>query len=149
MKKILSICSIFFFFSCQNENKSSVESNPKDSITLHIDTSKTEENTTHNQRILTEIPSNLIIIATGTEPGWILNIYSDKYEFIGNYGKDTLRGERTFEAEQIPIYFTSSDLSFRIEQKHCLAISGDTLELSVEVKHKGNTYKGCGKIMRY
>lgn len=148
MKKLLSVCSIFLFFSCQNENKSLSELNPKDSISSKIDTPKTKENITNNQRILTEIPSNLIIIATGTEPGWILNIYSNKYEFVGNYGKDTLYGERTFQVEQIPIYFTSSDLSFKIEKKHCLAISGDTLELSVEVKHKGNTYKGCGKILK-
>lgn len=152
MKKLLSICSIVsLLFSCQNEKTNPVESTPKskDSVTSsNINTPPTSANITSQQKTLTQVPSNLLIIATGSEPGWILNIYSDKYEFIGNYGKDTLRGERNFAKEQIPIYFTSSDLSFKIEKKNCIAMSGEKLELSVEVTYQNNVFKGCGKILK-
>ncbi|GIV28368.1 MAG: hypothetical protein KatS3mg027_2182 [Bacteroidia bacterium] len=148
MRKILNIFSLILLFSCQNENSNTNVSATKDTISSKADTVRNNENTPSNQRILTQVPSNLIIIATGTEPGWILNIYSNKYEFIADYGKDTLSGERTFNIDEVPIYFTSSDLSFKIDKKNCIAISGETLDLSVEVKYKGEVLKGCGKILK-
>lgn len=138
--------------SCTETNNSNTTAISQD--TTHTDnyTVKHSPNidsaSNQNKIIFQQIDNNALIVITGTEPGWILNLFENKFQFIGNYGKDTFEQSVKLNLKNFPIQYQSKEISFSIEKKQCIAISGDTLPLSAKVTFQKNNLQGCGKFLK-
>ena len=108
------------------------------------------------ERMTAEGESELLFKASGTEPGWIAEYYTDKFRLIVDYGKDSLI------IRNISKYFDSSTgyssfsyknteagnevrLNVKIEDKECTAASGDKKSQTVTVSLNDKVYTGCGE----
>lgn len=108
------------------------------------------------ERMTAEGESELLFKASGTEPGWIAEYYTDKFRLIVDYGKDSLI------IRNISKYFDSSTgyssfsyknteagnetrLNVKIEDKECIAASGDKNSQTVTVTLNDKVYTGCGE----
>ncbi len=132
-------------------SKMALESNSQ--IQQSIDTTKkTTLDTNHHQArfILQEVDKNAIIIAWGTEPGWTLTLLKDKLLFVGNYGQDTIQEayNKSIDFQQFPLEYKSKNITFKLEKKKCIAISGEELDISVKVFYKDQEFQGCGRMMK-
>jgi len=152
-KKLFSLFVFTSMISCSSpENTNNTENNIIDTTSKKITSETKQLDTTavsNNQKMtFQEINKDTYILATGTEPGWILSIYKDKFQLVANYGKDTVEKNLNFDPTIFPIQYKDNELSFKIEKKNCIAISGDTLSLSVLLNFKNNHWKGCGKFLK-
>lgn len=108
------------------------------------------------ERMTAEGESELLYKASGTEPGWFAEYYTDKFRLIVDYGKDSLI------IRNISKYFDSSTgyssfsykntetgkevrLNVKIEDKECTAASGDKKSQTVTVTLNDKVYTGCGE----
>ncbi len=139
---------VLALYSCNpsnNENTSEHSTNPQSVMT---DTARHQsKDNADKTQMFKQIDNDVIFLASGTEPGWILTLYKHKFLFVHNYGQDTVEDKLTSEL-QFPYTFQSSKLSFAIDKKNCIAISGDTLSYFVKVKHQGKELTGCGRMMK-
>ena len=99
--------------------------------------------------------SKLIFKASGTEPGWFAEYFTDKFKLVTDYGKDSLI------IQNISKYFDlnggysfsyknseagkETRLNVKIEDKECFAASGDKKSKTVTVNYNGKIYTGCGE----
>lgn len=138
--------------SCIENNSNNTNAIPQDTSHTNNHTlnnsPQTDSVSNHNKIIFQQIDNNALVVITGTEPGWILNLFENKFQFIGNYGKDTFEQSVKLNLKNFPIQYQSKEISFSIEKKQCIAISGDTLPLSAKVTFQKNNLQGCGKFLK-
>lgn len=100
----------------------------------------------------------LLFKATGSEPGWFAEIYSNKLRLVVDYGKDSLIIEDTFkdfENEKNFVYVKSisengkaNALSLSINKGACTEASGEKQDYLVSFKLNSKSYKGCGSLVK-
>lgn len=100
----------------------------------------------------------LLFKATGSEPGWFAEIYSNKLRLVVDYGKDSLIIEDTFkdfENEKNFVYVKSINengkanaLSLSINKGVCTEASGEKQDYLVSLKLNSKSYKGCGSLVK-
>jgi uncharacterized membrane protein len=154
MKKFILITSIGLVACSNNETSSTqnIENTDTTKVSVINSTkSKSDSISASQQRkfVLNEVSNDAVLIASGTEPGWVLTIFENKFQFVGNYGEDTLNGNLNINVHQLPIKYSSKEISFLVEQKKCTAISGDVLDISVEVNFNQKKLLGCGKFLKH
>lgn len=142
---MLCVCALY---SCNTSNNENTPAYPTNSQSVMTDTTHLpSKDDAGKTQMFRQIGNDVVFMASGTEPGWILALYKDKFLFVHNYGQDTVEDKLTSEL-QFPYTFQSDKLSFAIDKKNCIAISGDTLSYFVKVKHQGKELTGCGKMMK-
>lgn len=149
MIKKMGLYSLIATWLCScnpSENKNNNHHTQQENIPTK-DTATSQAYTTNNQQLFQEIDNKVIFLASGTEPGWILTLYKEKFLFVHHYGQDTIIDKLT-STLQVPYSFQSDKLSFSIDKKNCIAISGDTLSYLVKIKYQGKELIGCGKMMK-
>lgn len=144
MKKILFIVISVVFYSCGGVNTKNNLSG--DSTNINLPTSKLEALTELSEA---GVESHLLFSGFGSEPGWTLEIYSNKLRVFVDYGKDSLLIEKDFASTFTPENFNYSlpDKKFilNIEKKACTDDSkGDTHSHAVTFNFRGKSYIGCG-----
>lgn len=108
------------------------------------------------ERMTAEGESELLFKASGTEPGWIAEYYTDKFRLIVDYGKDSLiirNISKYFDSDNGYSSFSYKNtetgkevrLNVKIEDKECNAASGDKKSQTVTVTLNDKVYTGCGE----
>ena len=108
------------------------------------------------ERMTAEGESELLFKASGTEPGWLAEYYTDKFRLIVDYGKDSLiirNISKYFDSETGYSSFSYKNteagkevrLNVKIEDKECTAASGDKKSQTVTVTLNDKVYTGCGE----
>jgi uncharacterized membrane protein len=107
------------------------------------------------ERLAEDGESELIFKASGTEPGWIAEYYTDKFKLIVDYGKDSLIIKNISKYFDVNGGYSFSyknseggkeiHLNVKIEDKECIAASGDKKPRTVTVTYNGKIYTGCGE----
>lgn len=102
--------------------------------------------------------SKLLFKASGTEPGWFGEIYSDKLRLVVDYGKDSLILDDNFTDLTIDKEYNltkamvtngkSTALALSIKKEPCIAASGDKVNYTITVKLNNKSYKGCGDFVK-
>jgi putative lipoprotein len=91
--------------------------------------------------------------ATGNEPGWSFQLFTDRMVFIGRYGAERVTTPRPL-AQPSPVrretlYAATTEahrLTVRIRDAACVdSMSGDRYTATVEIDLDGRTYRGCGE----
>ncbi|MCX7728710.1 MAG: hypothetical protein N2203_04485 [Bacteroidia bacterium] len=148
LQKTIHLALLFMIISCNNEHSDNASVNLQTESITHTDSGIQPKDTVPAQQLFRQIGDNTIFIATGTEPGWILTLSNENFIFINNYGSDTIQGKFHSELKQFPVHVQSEKLSFDIDKKQCIAISGDTLPYSVKIYLQKNVLTGCGKMLK-
>jgi uncharacterized membrane protein len=94
--------------------------------------------------------------ASGNEPGWVLELMSDRMVFVGAYGAERVTTPRTGGAggstPGAAVYagvVEGHRLTARVIPGPCFdTMSGEQLASSVEVELDGKRYRGCGEALR-
>lgn len=148
IKKINHLLLIILLTHCNNHPST----NQENAIDQKHNTPSTpginDTLSTNTKNIFQEIEHDAVFTASGTEPGWIFILFPKKYKFITNYGADTIIEEHHLNVQQIPLHFQSSKLSFNIDKKNCIALSGDTLHYTVKIKNNNTELNGCGRFLK-
>lgn len=160
-KQLLFSISSFALLSCTQVN-----SNGEKTITQGDDTISSVEISTSKIDALNSLSemdeeetSILLFKASGIEPGWFAEFYSNKLRLVLDYGKDSLvMNDQKFEGlddKEGYIFGVQGDKDMRknveinIINKPCEdAGSGDKEDRTVIVTYKGKTYKGCGSFVK-
>lgn len=160
-KQLLFSISSFLLLSCTQVN-----SNGEKTITQGDDTISSVEISTSKIDTLNSLSemdeeetSILLFKASGIEPGWFAEFYSNKLRLVLDYGKDSLvMNDQKFEGlddKEGYIFGVQGDKDMRknveinIINKSCEdAGSGDKEDRTVIVTYKGKTYKGCGSFVK-
>lgn len=92
----------------------------------------------------------LIFQAHGTEPGWFVQLYTNKLRAVLDYGKDSVIIEDKFSGinGSKNFKYNKNNLELIISTNSCTDEgSGETLPKEVTVNWKNKSYKGCGKFL--
>jgi uncharacterized membrane protein len=99
--------------------------------------------------------SEILFKASGTEPGWIAEYYTDKFRLVVDYGKDSLiirNISRYLDPKSgYSFSFINADkgkenrLDVKIEDKECTDAAGNKKPKTVTVTYNKKVYKGCGE----
>ena len=100
----------------------------------------------------------ILFKASGTEPGWFVEVYSNKLRLVVDYGKDSLLIEDKFDISETKETFAYSKsttiggkniaLAIAINNKPCVSTSGDKENRSISIKLNNKEYKGCGSFVK-
>lgn len=163
MKKVILLTStVFAFFACTqvNSNAEKTITQGDDTVaSVEISTSKVDALNTLAEMDEETQPSKLLFKASGIEPGWFAEFYSNKLRLLVDYGKDSLiMIDQKFEGldDKEGFIFVvqgdkdiSKNVGINIINKPCVdAGSGDNKDRMVVVTYKGKTYKGCGSFVK-
>lgn len=163
MKKyILFSSALFALIACTQVN-----STGEKNITLGEDTVASVEISTSKVDALNALaemdeetePSKLLFKASGIEPGWFAEFYTDKLRLLVEYGKDSLiiDNQKMEGLDNKDGYIfavqgekdLNKNVGINIINKSCVdAGSGDKKDRTVVVTYKGKTYKGCGSFVK-
>ncbi len=110
------------------------------------------------ERLAEDGESELIFKASGTEPGWIAEYYTDKFKLIVDYGKDSLiikniskyfdlNGGYSFSYKNSE-QGKETRLNVKIEEKECTDAAGNKKPRTVTVTYNDKVYKGCGESIK-
>lgn len=111
------------------------------------------------ERMTAEGESELLFKASGSEPGWIAEYYTDKFRLVVDYGKDSLI------IKNVSKYFDSSTgyssfsykntgegketrLNVKIEEHECTDQAGVKNPYTITVTFNDKVYKGCGVSLK-
>ncbi|HRG00405.1 MAG: hypothetical protein U0W65_01940 [Bacteroidia bacterium] len=154
---LLSGITVLCLYACTqvNSNGEKTITNGEDTVTsVEISTSKVDALNTLSE-ISDGEETKLVFKASGIEPGWFAEFYSNKLRLVLDYGKDSLILEnQKFEGlddEKGFIFKTQGDKTIEINiiNKLCVdAGSGDSKDRKVVVTYKGKTYNGCGSFIK-
>jgi heat shock protein HslJ/uncharacterized membrane protein len=95
--------------------------------------------------------------ATGNEPGWSFQLFSDRMVFIGRYGAERVTTPRPL-AQRSPggtetVYAAATEahrLTVRVRDTVCVdSMSGDRYPATVEIELDGQAYRGCGDDLHH
>lgn len=161
-KMILLVATTFIAFACTqvNSNAEKTITQGDDTVaSLEISTSKVDALNTLAEMDEEAAPSKLLFKASGIEPGWFAEFYTDKLRLLVDYGKDSLIiSDHQFDGLDNKDGFIfgvqgekdlNKNVVINIDNKSCTdAGSGDVKDRTVIVKYKGKTYKGCGSFVK-
>lgn len=148
------IFSFIIMYACTNSNQKENHSATFHSDTIRnnfLDTLIAQDTADSDVKktLLKEVNKDeLLLMASGAEPGWTLSLFKDKFLFIGNYGQDTIYGQFSFKIDKFPIVYQSKELQFKIDNKKCIAASGIEHNISVEGKFLDQKFQGCGNLIK-
>lgn len=159
---ILFYSAVFALTACTQVNSSSEKTitQGQDTISnVEISTSKVDALNTLSEMDEEKQPSKLLFKASGIEPGWFAEFYTDKLRLVLDYGKDSLiMDNQKFEGLDNKDGFifgvqadkdVAKNVGINIINKPCVdAGSGDKKDRTVVVTYKGKTYKGCGSFVK-
>ena len=111
------------------------------------------------ERMIAEGESELLFKASGSEPGWMAEYYTDKFRLIVDYGKDSLI------IRNISKYFDSASgyssfsyvnkdggkeihLNVKIEDHECTDEAGVKNPKTVTITLNDKVYTGCGNSVK-
>jgi len=107
------------------------------------------------EKLAQEGESELIFKASGTEPGWTAEYFTDKFKLVVDYGKDSLIIKNISKYFDLNGGYSFSyknseggkevHLNVKIEEKECIAASGDKKTRAVTVTYNDKVYTGCGE----
>jgi uncharacterized membrane protein len=100
----------------------------------------------------TEASSRLLFRGVGQEPGWTVEVRADSLRFVGDYGQWTLSVPRSAvavdSAAERTVYRTDR-LEVVVVPDACRDVmSGEPFSHTVTVTVDGDTYRGCGRVLR-
>lgn len=85
----------------------------------------------------------------GQEPGWVLEVFSDRLRFVGNYGERTMsvpRSGATVDSTARQTVYRTDRLDVVIENTPCSDVmSGESFSHTVTVTLDSTDYEGCGR----
>lgn len=95
-----------------------------------------------------------IFRATGFEPGWHLEIFSDSIRYVLDYGERSFAtptpDPETDREKGETVYQFESDITsgtIRIADEECTAPSGREFSSTVYLTVDGKEYRGCGRLL--
>jgi uncharacterized membrane protein len=162
MKKhlILSI-SAFALLSCSQVNSSGEKTVTQGDDTISsIEISTSKVDALNSLAEMDESETSILLFkASGIEPGWFVEFYSDKFRLLVDYGHDSLvmNGQKFVGLDDKEGYIfkvqgdkdVNKNVVVNIINKPCEdAGSGDKKDRMVIVTYKGKTYKGCGSFVK-
>lgn len=164
MKKLIISLSIVSLTACTQVNSESEKNvtHGDDTVsTVDISMGKTDALVNAVEELSKEeTPESpkLIFKASGTEPGWFGEIYTNKLRLVVDYGKDSLLIEDTFKDLKVDKTYTynhasassnkASALSLTIKKEACTAASGDRVNFTVSFRLNNKSYSGCGDFVQ-
>jgi len=91
----------------------------------------------------------------GQEPGWMLEVFPDHIQYVGDYGQQTLRFSRTSDSVDTSagrfIYRGQTEshrMSAVIEKTPCTDVmSGESFSHTVTLRLDGKAFDGCGRVL--
>jgi uncharacterized membrane protein len=102
--------------------------------------------------------SELLFKASGSEPGWIAEYYTDKFRLVVDYGKDSLiirNISKYFDLNGgYNFSYKNSEggkeihLNVKIEEKECIDATGNKKPKTVTITFNDKVYKGCGESVK-
>lgn len=157
MKKIFLVLLVASFTSCEQIEKIDKQMDA-DSTDVANDIADLKSLGTLD-RMTAEGASELLFKASGSEPGWIAEYYTDRFRLIVDYGKDSLI------IRNISKYFDSGTgyssfsykntengkeihLNVKIEDHECTDEAGVKNPKTVTVTLNDKVYKGCGNSLK-
>lgn len=97
----------------------------------------------------------LLFKASGSEPGWTAEYYSDQFRLLANYGKDSLIIQNISKYFDLDGGYSFSyknteagneiRLNVKIEDKECINAAGDKKPKTVTITFNDKVYTGCGE----
>lgn len=107
------------------------------------------------EKLAQEGESELIFKASGTEPGWTAEYFTDKFKLVVDYGKDSLIIENISKYFDLNGGYSFSyknseggkeiHLNVKIEEKECTDAAGNKKKRFVTVTYNDTVYTGCGE----
>ena len=107
------------------------------------------------EKLTREGESELLFKASGSEPGWIAEYYTDKFKLVVDYGKDSLIIQNISKYFDLNGGYSFSyknseggkeiHLNVKIEEKECIDAAGNKKPKTVTVTFNDKVYKGCGE----
>lgn len=150
---ILSLSTIVILSACKDVNSHSdtAVTSGSDTITeAEISVSKTDALINSVEELSKEPESKLLFKASGFEPGWLLNIHTDKLKLICDYGNDSILINNDFSKltnDKVYSYSNNSNFNLNITNKPCNdEATGDKKDYTVSIQFKGKNFKGCGSF---
>ena len=158
MRKILFILGAAFFLSaCTQINSNSGKSITQGGDTVaDVDVSLSKFDAIEELAAIEEpVKNNIVFKASGIEPGWFAEFYSNKLRLVIEYGQDSvilnqeftdLKNEKGFSVtKSIKFHNQQTDLKISIDNKPCVNPgSGNKEDRVVTVELNKKNYKGCG-----
>lgn len=94
--------------------------------------------------------NKLLFKASGSEPGWLLEISEHKIRVVVDYGKDSIimENQGALINEKLDYNYVASNITINALQKPCTSASGDKSDRLVTVTYKEKKYKGCGSFVK-
>jgi len=164
MKNILISLGLLSLAACtqvNSESEKNITSGEDTISTVDISMGKTDALIDAVEELSKEETADapkLLFKASGMEPGWFGEIYSNKLRLIVDYGKDSLIVEDVFKDLKIEKDYTynhaaasnskANALSLTIKKESCTAASGDKVNYTVSFKLNNKSYKGCGDFVK-
>ena len=151
MKKIISLLAIVALVSCTQVN-----SNSEKTVTKGGDTVSDVDISLSKMDVVEELSNikdshEILLKASGTEPGWFAEFYPEKIRLVLDYGKDSVMFDRKNDdlakKEDLKISFGKSD-EIIIAHKPCTNSAGDVTDKTVTVTYKSKKYQGCGSLSK-
>jgi len=156
MKKIILPCfvSLFFLLSCTQVN-----SNGEKTITQGGDTVSDVDISLSKMDAVEELSNmkeegtaKLLFQASGAEPGWTAEFYTDRIFIVADQGTDKITVKRqNIDLDQptdLKIDIGSSVVDcITIQNKPCTNMAGEKESRSVKMVYNGKLYMGCGSFV--
>lgn len=157
VKSLIFVTLVFGFINCEQVAKIDAQMDA-DSIDVANEIEDLKSLGTL-ERMTAEGASELLFKASGSEPGWVAEYYTDKFRLVVDYGKDSLI------IRNISKYFDSSTgyssfsyknseggkeihLNVKIEDQECTDAAGEKKPNTVTVTLNDKVYKGCGVSLK-
>ncbi len=158
MKKVLFASFIAFAFSnCEQIAKIDAQMDA-DSTDIANELADMGGTLQAIEKLAQEGESELIFKASGTEPGWTAEYFTDKFKLVVDYGKDSLIIKNISKYFDLNGGYSFSyknseggkevHLNVKIEEKECTDAAGNKKNRFVTVTYNDKVYTGCGESVR-
>jgi uncharacterized membrane protein len=157
MKKIIlsGVVSLLFLVSCTQVN-----SNGEKTVTQGEDTVSGVDISLSKMDAVEELAAmkeegtaKLLFKASGSEPGWTAEFYTDRIFIVADEGTDKITVKRkNIDLDQttdVKINIGSSVVDdITIQNKPCTNMAGEKESRSVKMVYNGKLYMGCGSFVK-
>ena len=111
------------------------------------------DNTTNRTTTTARSADKPFMKANGSEPGWYLELYTDRLFWVTNYGEDTIRaaieGSPSTSTYTMPIKHkkVTQSLTINVKKEQCGDDAGRFHPHSVTIKWGTSEFRGCGDML--